>query len=131
MERFVMNDIIWRVYFVHPSSVYLIDRTGNRTVATTDVRTKCVYLSEELYGDFLKRVVLHELGHCALYSYGLLDDIHKVITPSKWVESEEWICNLIADYGEIIFNTLYDLYGTHAWLEVPKLIEMKEKSRWI
>lgn len=123
MERFSMNGIIWTVYFVGSDSVYLIDRTGKRTVATTDTRTKSVYLSEELYGEFLKKVILHELGHCALYSYGLLDDIRRLASPRKWVEVEEYICNLISDYGEIIFSSLYKLYGLESWKKIPDYIE--------
>lgn len=123
-----MNDIIWTVRFVHPDSQYLIDRTGRRTVATTDTKTKSVYLSEGLHGDFLKRVILHELGHCALYSYGLLDDIRRFTNPRKIVETEEWICNLIADYCEEIFQTLYHLYGYDSWKIIPNYIDRKLKD---
>ena len=128
MERFSMNGIIWNVHFVPQNSLYLIDRTGQRTVATTDTKTKNVYLSESLCGSFLKRVLLHELGHCALYSYGLLDDIHRVVSPANWIYAEELICNLIADYGEIIFDRLYDLYGYHAWKYIPNYLE--NTKRW-
>lgn len=99
-----MNGDVWTVRYVPAYYPELIDRTNQRRVATTDPRTKTVYLSNELSGSFLKRVLIHELGHCALFSFGLLDDIHRVVDREHWVDAEEWICNLLADYGERIYQ---------------------------
>lgn len=123
MDRFIMNNYIWTVQFVPPNSSYLIDRTGKLTVATTDPSTLTVYVSETLQGDFLKKVVLHELGHCALFSFGLLNDIHRLVKPKYWIDVEEWFCNVICEYGQIIFDTAYSLYGNHAWKVVPEKLE--------
>lgn len=73
-------------------------------VATTDPKTLCIYLSDELYGEFLRTVLKHELGHCAMFSYNLLPAIHGFASPDKWIEAEEWVCNFIADYGEEILD---------------------------
>lgn len=99
-----MNGDRWRVLFDSPYSPNLIDRTGKLCVATTDPRTRTVYLSNELAGDFLRTVLIHELGHCAMISYDLLPYIHNAIPPQLWIEAEEWICNFLADYGEEIFD---------------------------
>lgn len=99
-----MNGYLWRIRYVDPYSEYLIDRTGNLRVATTDFNTRCLYLSNELSGDFLRTVLIHELGHVTMISYDLLPIIHGFVKPSRWIEAEEWVCNFIADYGdEVIF----------------------------
>lgn len=108
MFSFDMNGYRWHVRFCSPYSSMLIDRTGKMCLATTDLKTSSVYLSNSLVGDKLRTVLLHELGHCAMFSYGLLDEIHEFIEPSKWIEAEEWICNFLADYGDQIFNVSDD-----------------------
>lgn len=123
MNRFVMNGYLWRVMYVDPESNYLIDRTGSLTLATTDPDTLCVYISNELQGDFLIRVLVHEIGHCALFSFDLLEEIHKVVDPYYWIEAEEWVCNFIADYGLKIFSVARSILGDNAWVFIPYELE--------
>lgn len=52
-------------------------------------------------------------------SYGLLDDIHKVVKPEYWILAEEWVCNFIADYGAKIFSIAYSILGNDAWMFIP------------
>lgn len=118
-----MNGTLWRIKFVSQGSPTLIDRTGKSTVATTDARTHYIYLSDELEGDFLVRVLIHELGHCAMISFRLLDDIHRMVYPEYWIEAEEWLCNYLADYGLKIFSIMYSILGYEAWRCVPYEIE--------
>lgn len=94
-----MNGVYWQVIFVDPRSNYLMDRTNKKRVATTDPSTRCVYIANNLSKDFLLRVLTHELGHCAIFSYGLLDDIQTAVDPYYWEEAEEWLCNFMANYG--------------------------------
>lgn len=101
----------------------LVDRTLRRTVATTDPKTGCIYLSKELDGAFLQRVLIHEIGHCALISFDLIRDIHKAVKPEYWIEAEEWVCNIIADYGMRIFYTAYSILGKDAWIFIPHELE--------
>lgn len=123
MESFLMNGYLWRVKFVKPDSSFLVDRTNNLRVATTDPVTRCIYLSDQLTGDFRNTVLLHELGHCAMFSYGLLKEIHSIVDPEDWIEVEEWVCNFIADYGLKIFETAYEVLGEEAWDRIPKELE--------
>lgn len=118
-----MNGYLWRVRFVDPNSPELVDRTGKLTVATTDPRNLCVFLSTELRGDYLMTVFLHELGHCAMVSFDLLDEIHRMTKPEYWIEMEEWICNFIADFGFRIFKSAYSVLGYEAWRSVPRELE--------
>lgn len=103
IASFYMNGDRWQVEFVHPLSPLLVDRTNRRTVATTDPKTRMVHLSWNLGGSFLSRVLVHELSHCAMISFGLLKAIHRMVKPEYWIDAEEWICNYIADYGGGIF----------------------------
>lgn len=126
MDGFYLNGYLWRIKFVDPNSTMLIDRTGKQTVATTDPTTGYIYLANDLEDSFLTRVLIHEIGHCALFSFGLLYEIHRYVEPEYWIEVEEWICNFIADYGLRIFNAAYTILGEHALAYVPYELE-----RWI
>lgn len=105
---FEMNGVLWRVKSVPSTSNVLIDRMNKTCVATTDPMTRCVYLSDELEGEFKKTVLLHELGHCAMFSYGLIDQVHSFTYPEDWIFAEEWACNFIADYAHQIFDIAKD-----------------------
>lgn len=123
MHSFIMNGYIWQIAFVHPNSPMLVDRTGEMRVATTDPAHLRVYLSDNLTGEFLITVLIHELGHCALFSFNLIDDIHRVVEPRYWYDAEEWVCNLIANYGLEIFSIARDFLGEDAWELIPREFE--------
>lgn len=120
---FYMNGLRWHIRTVRPDSPFLIDRTGTRTVATTDPTTCRIYLSRAIRGEFRNRVLVHELGHAAMFSFGLLDQVHQMARPEMWIEMEEWICNFIADYGWQIFCVAHQYLGDEAVYVVPPLIE--------
>lgn len=106
-------------YGYNPNDKMLMDRTGKMTLATTDPNLATIFMSRSLSGALLMKVLIHELGHCALVSYGLLDDIHKVVKPEYWILAEEWVCNFIADYGAKIFSIAYSVLGNDAWMFIP------------
>lgn len=118
----MLNGDDWYVQVVEQHSPMLTDRTGKITVATTDPSNYTVYLSDKLQGDFLIKVLLHELGHCTMVSYGLLDYIHSAVYPDMWIEAEEWLCNFLTDYGFSIFRAAFKVVGEDAWKYViPEL----------
>lgn len=121
--EFLMNGVLWTVRYVSPDDPVLIDRTNSRTCAVTDPATRSICLSKELRGSFLTTVVLHELGHVMLYSYGYLDDIHRMCKKRYWIEMEEFICNLIADRAREIFVRAYEIVGDEAIHFVPIYLE--------
>lgn len=108
---------------VEADSEYLIDRTGNFTVATTDPNDFCIYMSETLRGDFRTRVLLHELAHAMMFSYGYVDVIHDMTYPQHWIDMEELIANLISDRAKEIFDRAYDIVGDEAIHFVPMYLE--------
>ena len=123
MDSFYMNGYLWKVIFVDPNSDLLVDRTNTLRIATTDPVTYCVYLSNALEGDLLNKVLIHELGHCTMVSFNLLEDIHRMVKRKYWIEAEEWVCNFIADYGLRIFSVAYSILGEDAWVFVPYELE--------
>lgn len=123
IDEFYMNGLHWRIRFVNPNSDILIDRTLSKTVAVTDPDTMTIYLSNKLHGEFLTRVVLHELSHAMMYSYHYLDEIHRYCKKQYWIEMEELIANLIADRAYEIFQRAYDVVGDEAIRFVPYMLE--------
>lgn len=80
-------------------------------------------MSNRLYGQQLVKVLIHEISHCALISFDLLNDIHKMTKQQYWIEAEEWVCNLVADYGLKIFTIAYSVLGYDALRYIPYEIE--------
>ena len=90
IDEFYMNGLRWKVRFVDPDNDVLIDRTLAKTVGVTDPDTMTIYLSNQLSGSFLNRVLIHELGHCVMYSYNLVNEIHRMCKKRYWIEMEEF-----------------------------------------
>lgn len=104
MLPLVINGDVWRVVTVGPDDPRLMDRTGSTRIATTDPMTYCVYVSREVRGELLERVIRHEAAHCAMISYDLMAQLRRLIPESSWVPVEEWVCNFLADYGPEIIH---------------------------
>lgn len=123
IDEFYMNGLRWRVRFTYPTDPVLVDRTGSLTVAVTDPDTMTIYLSNGLRGSFLTTVVLHELSHAMMISYGYLEQIHRYCKKRHWVDMEELIANLIAQQAKEIFERAYDIVGDEAIRFVPYALE--------
>lgn len=123
IDEFYMNGLRWRVRFTYPTDPVLVDRTGTLTIGVTDSATMTIYLSNKLRGEFLTKVVLHELSHAMMYSYHYLDEIHRYCKKRYWIEMEELIANLIADRAYEIFQRAYDIVGDDAICFVPYALE--------
>ena len=123
IDEFYMNGLRWRVRFTYPTDRVLVDRTGALTIGVTDPQSMTIYLSNKLRGEFLTRVVLHELSHAMMYSYHYLDQIHRYCKKRYWIEMEELIANLIADRAYEIFQRAYDVVGDEAIRFVPYGLE--------
>lgn len=111
MRPFVLNGDVWRPVLVDRDDPRLIDRTGTSRLATTDPSAMCVYLSNGLRGLDLEVVSTHEVGHCAMHSYGLLDSLHVVIPEDTWVDVEGWVCNYLANRGREIIRAASTALG--------------------
>lgn len=85
-----INNIYWQIKMVPQYNPVLMTSDGDYTYGVCDNYTKTIYLSEDLTGNFLKRVLCHELTHAAMFSYGV----------DLTVDQEELIADLLATYGE-------------------------------
>ena len=86
MTGFFLGEDYWQVKLVPANDPILVDRTGVLTFGVTDPQTRCIYLSTSLGRDARIKVLLHEIGHCVIFSFGLLDEIHKMTKKKYWVE---------------------------------------------
>lgn len=111
LRKFYMNGDLWRVQFVPSQDDVLIDRTGNRTLGVSDYSTHIISIANNLHGELLNRVFIHELGHCVMFSYGLLPELHRMTKKRYWVDAEEFVCNILADYGQFVIRTTRDILG--------------------
>lgn len=123
IDEFYMNGLHWNVRWTKSTDPILVDRTGSLTVAVSDPDRMTIYLSNELRGSFLTTVVLHELSHAMMISYGYLEQIHRYCKKQYWVDMEELIANLIAQQAKEIFQRAYDIVGDEAIRFVPYELE--------
>lgn len=123
IDEFYMNGLRWNVRWTNSADPILVDRTGSLTVAVADPDTMTIYLSNQLRGDLLTTVVLHELSHAMMVSYGYLDIIHKYCKKRYWIDMEELIANLISQQAKEIFERAYDIVGDEAIRFVPYELE--------
>ena len=91
---FIINGEIWYIEYVPANDIILLRPDGVQTVGVCDDIAKTIYLSEELYGDFLKKVLAHEITHAAMFSYDVF----------LTYEQEELVADLIATFGEEIID---------------------------
>ena len=91
---FSINGIYWQIIFVPTGSKILRRSDGSGTVGVTDNATKTVYLSELLCWALLKKVLCHEICHCACFSYDC----------SFPLETEELLADFLATYGREVLS---------------------------
>lgn len=92
---FVLNSIKWTVIFLNPSNRKLRRSDGSYTVGMTEIRTRTVYIANNLHPAFEWKVLCHEIVHAAMASYGIF----------LTIEQEEIIADIIATYGKEIIQT--------------------------
>ena len=123
MKQFEINGNLWKIKFVKSTSKYLIDRTSTLRLATTDPSLNTIFLSDRISGSFLKKVLIHEITHVVLWEYDIISKIQEYCYPQFAIAMEEEICNILADYGEIVFQNAYSILGENAIRIVPYELE--------
>ena len=91
---FSINNEIWYIKFVSPYDPMLQRSDGYYTVGSCDDDSKTVYINGTLKGELLRKVLCHEITHCAMFSYNV----------ALSVQQEELLADLVATYGEEIIN---------------------------
>ena len=87
-----INGITWYMIRVRSDSPMLMRSNGSITVGMCDREAQTIYISDALHGRFLRKVLLHEICHSAMFSYGI----------DMSVDQEELFCDLLATYGDEI-----------------------------
>lgn len=93
---FKMNGITWKIRYVSPRSPYLQRSNGTYTFGMCDGLNHEIYLSNALHGAFLRKVLIHEVCHSAVFSYGVEMDLMQ----------EELLCEFVSNYGDEIFSVV-------------------------
>ena len=97
---FMINGVPWDIEYVDSDSNLLLMPNGEYTLGCADNSVQIVYLSDDIYGDTLQKVLAHEICHAVCFSYSLnLSD-----------DEEEKFCDLIATYGFEILDITDMLY---------------------
>ena len=87
-----INGITWYMIRVRSDSPMLMRSDGSITVGMCERETQTIYMSDALHGRLLRKVLLHEICHSAMFSYGI----------DMSVDQEELFCDLLATYGDEI-----------------------------
>lgn len=87
-----MNGERWKVVVVPSTSKWLARSDGTLTLGVTDSNVMTVFLSKQLRGSLLRKVLLHELTHAWMFSY----DYHLSL------DEEEFVCDFLASNAEAI-----------------------------
>lgn len=90
---FIINNQLWRLYFVPPMHKALQRPDGSYTIGSCDDNNKTIYICDMLNEQMIWKVLCHEITHAAMFSYNILLNI----------DQEELLADLVATYGyEII-----------------------------
>lgn len=95
-----INNIRWSIRLVKADSPMLMRSDGSYTVGMCDRTTQTIYISELLQGKFLRKVLIHEVCHSAMFSYAI----------DMSVEQEEMFCDLISTYGDEIIGIVDNIF---------------------
>ena len=99
---FWINNILWHFCFCNPADNIFVTSDGRQTVGATDRKTQTIYVADNLAPAFREKVVTHEICHACMFSYGIDIDY----------DTEEFICNILADYGREIIDISDSIFRT-------------------
>ena len=98
--KFMINGKTWYISLVRSDSHMLMRSDGSYTVGMCDRETHTIYISELLQGKFLRKVLIHEVCHSAMFSYGI----------DMSVQQEELFCDLVATCGDEIIGIVDSVF---------------------
>lgn len=97
-----INGIDWNVVRVNPYNINLFNNDGTLTIGMTDTYLKTIFINDKLKGLLLRKVLIHELVHAWIFSYGI------ILTKQQ----EEFMCDFIATNSDDILNKVDELICT-------------------
>lgn len=99
---YTMNGFVWNIVTVSPYSNMLQRSDGSYTCGMCDRNNQTIYISNILRGGFLRKVLLHEICHSAMFSYGI----------NMTLEQEEMFCDFLATYADEIISITNNVFQT-------------------
>lgn len=97
--RVNVNDVEWSIIFVEPNSNDLRRDDGSITLGVCDSNVKCIFISNALRGSLYEKVLIHELTHAWIFSYGIY----------LTLDQEEFVCEFVSNYGRGILSMADEL----------------------
>lgn len=88
-----INNIEWEIVLTTDSE-YLKRSDGSITLGVTDLNVTTIYLWKNLRGQLFRKVLIHELSHAFIFSYGFY----------LTIDEEEFLCSFIDTYAEDIIH---------------------------
>lgn len=101
MEIYLNGDI-WGVERVYSDDPMLTMPNGVQTLGVTDNNVKMIFIDRFLRGPLLRKVLIHEITHAWMFSYGY----------SLPVDQEEFVCDFIASNADDIITKADELICT-------------------
>ena len=98
---FNLNGIDWVITFVSPNHPALYRSDGSLSIGACDNITKIIYLNLYLEEKQMRKVLIHEITHAAMFSYGV----------SLTYDQEELLADLLATYGDEIIATTNKVFS--------------------
>lgn len=90
-----MNGRRWHIVAVNGNSASLMRSDGSYALGMCDGNRRIIYVNSALHGAKLKKVLIHEITHACMFSYGI----------NLGLETEEVFCDLMATHGTRIIKT--------------------------
>lgn len=100
--KFTVNNNIWQLEFVRPSSNHLLRSNLTRTIGVSDNNLKTVFIADNLSDYMLDRVLCHELVHVFSFENDCSYDI----------QTEEVIADFLSLFGRDIIYLADELVGS-------------------
>lgn len=98
---FTINGEQWRLLFVPVNHVALLKPNGEFAIGACDDYTKTIYLNRTLTGNYLKKVLCHEITHAAMFSYNV----------ALSLVQEELVAELMSTFGDEIIDIANMLFN--------------------
>lgn len=91
MRPLIIRGQVWRVVRVAPGDPLLIDRTGTRTIATTDPASKVIRISNLVMPPSFDQVYLHEATHAMMEEAGVNELLSRLPDDRQQILAEEML----------------------------------------
>lgn len=96
--RIIIKNIKWNIKYTN-NKEYLKRNNGTYTIGMCDVNNRTIYVYDKLEGVLLIDVLIHEITHAYIHSYGyILSE-----------DEEEFLCEFVSKYSYSILNNVEDV----------------------